>query len=186
MGKNVVEVMKAMSSNKIRLLVGVVVVIAALVLWVTALLARSPTWALFLLAPALILLLFAYARWADARSRKAVDEVDELTPWRGLRVVRGLQLRAESLETTTLILELASEADPGITAATLRFEGVSMLRVAQFGPYPIYFDGLRSERLRRTRADGLTLRIRDVWNQMLQFHCVSFEQLPRGHAVQVG
>lgn len=165
-------------------------VVSALGLWLLAVWGNfrgyMPTWSLFLLAPTLLALVVIYGRWHLRRSRDEVEASDELTPWRGLRVIRSLQLRAESLETTTLILELASEANPTTTAATLRFEGISRLQVMQFGPYPIYFDGLRSERLPRTRSDGRTLLIRDVWNQMLQFCCVSFEELSRDHAMPVG
>ncbi|MFO1076406.1 MAG: hypothetical protein U1E73_01625 [Planctomycetota bacterium] len=175
-----------MSIHKVRLLVGVVAGLVALGLWLAAVLARYPTWALVLLATVLILSFLAYARWADAKSSKEVDEADELTPWRRLRIIRSLQLRAESLETTTLLLELASESDPTTTAATLRFDGVSRLQVMQFGPYPIYFDGLRSERLAQTRSDGLAFRVRDVWNEMLQFYCASLEELPRDHSAQIG
>ena len=155
-------------------------------LWLTALLTRAPTWALFVLAPALLLAFLAYARWADARSRKEVDEADELKRWRDLRVIRTFALQAKSLESCTLTLELAHESDPTVSVVVLKFHGVSDLRALQFDTYPLYFDGLRATRLRRDRRDGCKLWVRDPWREMIQFYCRSFESLTPGAVVRVG
>lgn len=154
----------------------------AVVLWLVAIWVHFrggiPTWSLFVLAPSLMALLVLHARWIHRRTREEIEAADELRPWRSLRVVRCLQLAAESIESTTLILELASDTDPTTTAATLRFKGVARLGVAQYASYPIFIDGLRSRRLRRPRADGCVLAVRDVYNSMLAFECVAFEGLP--------
>jgi hypothetical protein len=102
-----------MFSKKIRWLVGGVIGATALGLWLTAiLLVRLPTWALVLLALALIASCFAYGVWHDAKRRRELDDVDELREWRDLRVIRTLSLHAESLETCTLTLELCC-IEPG-------------------------------------------------------------------------
>ena len=166
-----------------RSIVAVMVVLSALSLWLLAIWGHwrghVPTWAMVVLASTLLVCIAIYGRWHRRRCREEIEANDELAPWRELRLIRNLQLRAESPETTTLILELASESDPTTTAATLRFAGVSRLRMLQYGPYPMHFHGLRSRRLRRPTRDAGALAVVDVHDRLLGFHCASFAELSR-------
>lgn len=162
---------------------GALLTISAVGLWLLAIWGHwrghVPTWAMVVLASTLLVCIAFYGRWHRRRCREEIEANDELAPWREFRLIRNLQLRAESLEATTLILELATESDPTTTAATLRFDGVSRLRMLQFGPYPMYFDGLRSRRLRRPTSDAGRLAVVDIHDRLLGFHCASFAELPR-------
>ena len=133
-----------------------------------------------MLALAGLAAIYGYGRWHQRRNRAEVDARDELGPWRGQRVIRGFRLVADSREGATLLVELAHEAQPDVTLTTLRFAGVAALHVAQLGSLPLSFDGLRSERLDGRRFGPLALRVFDSWDDMLQFYCTSFEELPRG------
>lgn len=174
---------KLLHAGTWRWIGGALLTISAIGLWLLAIWSNFrghvPAWAMFVLAPTLLACLVLYGLWHRRRCREEIEANDELAPWRELRLIRNLQLRADSPETTTLILELASESDPTTTAATLRFAGVSRLRMLQYGPYPMHFHGLRSRRLRRPTRDAGALAVVDVHDRLLGFHCASFAELSR-------
>lgn len=163
-----------MTNRKTRSVLFVHAMFVGLVLWVCALWAKFvfllPFWMLVTLGAVLVLALLVLERWVA----RAPEPPDALSPWRGQRLIRDLRLHANGLQDQALTLELAAWDDPATTVATLRFEGVSGLRLQQLADWAQAFDDLRCRDLGVGRADGLRFQVRDVVNDAVAFRCRSF------------